>query len=87
MITISCYRTQKKVPDLNRKFSSQHSSAVASPVEFIYKNTGGGGQNRWSLGCHLALKLGFSKSIYNYNNLVTKMISNTSLVLNQAIFS
>lgn len=51
------------------------------------KNTGEGGQNRWSLGCHLALKLGFSKSIYNYNNLLTKMISNTALVLNQAIFS
>lgn len=45
------------------------------------------GSERWSLGCHLTLKARFSKLIYDYDNLVTKIIFNTALFLSRTIFS
>lgn len=48
---------------------------------------GEGGVKIESLGCHLVLKLVFSKLIYKSGNLVTKIMFNTALLLNQITFS
>lgn len=72
----------KKVPDLKRRFYSKHSLIMVSPLEFICKKHWGGEVKIDGLLGVLALKLGFSKLIHNYDNLVTKIIFNTVLFLN-----
>lgn len=55
---------------------------MVSPLEFICKKHWGGEVKIDGLLGVLALKLGFSKLIHNYDNLVTKIIFNTVLFLN-----